>query len=93
MFRATLFALLLCGSSVSFSQKFSPSVQDVDSIYPGLQATYIDLHEHPELSTHEIQTAQKMAEGLRKLGFENARSLAGGLNAWRAANLPVEKAA
>jgi len=29
---------------------------------------------------------------LRKLGFENARSLAGGLNAWRAANLPVEKA-
>ena len=30
---------------------------------------------------------------LRKLGFENARSLAGGLNAWRAANLPVEKAA
>jgi rhodanese-related sulfurtransferase len=30
---------------------------------------------------------------LRKLGFENARSLAGGLEAWRAANLPVEKTA
>ncbi len=30
---------------------------------------------------------------LRKLGFANARALAGGLDAWRAANLPVEKAA
>jgi rhodanese-related sulfurtransferase len=30
---------------------------------------------------------------LKKLGFENARALAGGLDAWRAANLPVEKTA
>jgi rhodanese-related sulfurtransferase len=30
---------------------------------------------------------------LRKLGFENARALAGGFAAWRAANLPVEKTA
>jgi rhodanese-related sulfurtransferase len=30
---------------------------------------------------------------LRKLGFENARPLAGGLKAWRDANLPVEKSA
>lgn len=30
---------------------------------------------------------------LKKLGFENARALAGGLGAWRAANLPVEKTA
>ncbi len=28
----------------------------------------------------------------KKLGFEQAQSLAGGMNAWRAANLPVEKA-
>ena len=30
---------------------------------------------------------------LKKLGYENARVLAGGLAAWRAANLPIEKAA
>jgi rhodanese-related sulfurtransferase len=30
---------------------------------------------------------------LKKLGFENARALAGGYEAWRAANLPVEKTA
>ena len=30
---------------------------------------------------------------LKKLGFENAHALAGGLAAWRAANLPIEKTA
>ena len=30
---------------------------------------------------------------LHKAGYENARSLAGGLAAWREANLPVEKSA
>lgn len=28
----------------------------------------------------------------KKLGFEKALSLSGGINAWRAANLPIEKA-
>jgi rhodanese-related sulfurtransferase len=28
----------------------------------------------------------------KKLGYENARSLTGGMGAWRTANLPVEKA-
>lgn len=28
----------------------------------------------------------------KKLGYENAQSLAGGMGAWRAASLPVEKA-
>jgi rhodanese-related sulfurtransferase len=30
---------------------------------------------------------------LKRLGFDNARPLAGGIQAWRAANLPVEKTA
>jgi rhodanese-related sulfurtransferase len=30
---------------------------------------------------------------LKKLGFENAQVLAGGLSGWRAANLPIEKTA
>ncbi len=37
--------------------------------------------------------AGKAVETLKTLGFENARALAGGLEAWRAANLPVEKSA
>jgi rhodanese-related sulfurtransferase len=35
--------------------------------------------------------ATRAVATLRKLGFENARALAGGFGAWRAANLPVEK--
>ena len=35
--------------------------------------------------------ASKAVTTLKKLGFENARALAGGFEAWRAANLPVEK--
>jgi rhodanese-related sulfurtransferase len=37
--------------------------------------------------------AGKAVASLKKLGFENAQALAGGLDAWRAANLPVEKSA
>ena len=37
--------------------------------------------------------ASRAVAVLKKLGFENARVLAGGLAAWRAANLPIEKTA
>lgn len=37
--------------------------------------------------------AMRAAGMLKKLGFENPRVLAGGLAAWREANLPVEKTA
>ena len=37
--------------------------------------------------------AGKAVAILRKLGYENAQALAGGLAAWREANLPVEKSA
>ncbi len=76
MSRAALCVLLLC-SPLAFAQKFAPSPQDVDAIYPAAQATYIDLHEHPELSTHEVRTAEKMADGLRKLGFEVTTGVGG----------------
>lgn len=37
--------------------------------------------------------AARAAGMLRKLGYEKAQPLAGGLNAWREANLPIEKTA
>ena len=37
--------------------------------------------------------AGRAAGMLRKLGYERAQALAGGLKAWRDANLPVEKSA
>ena len=46
-----------------------------------------------ELDRHIIgqQDAKRAVAIAKKLGYENARSLNGGMGAWRAANLPVEK--
>lgn len=37
--------------------------------------------------------ASRAAAMLKKLGYDNARVLAGGVSAWREANLPVERSA
>lgn len=40
------------------------------AIRPDLEALYQHLHAHPELSNQEVESAARMAEGLRKAGFE-----------------------
>lgn len=39
------------------------------------------------------RTASQAVMALRKAGYEQAKSIAGGLGAWRAANLPTERSA
>jgi amidohydrolase len=48
----------------------SPVLVPLDAIYPDLEALYTDLHQTPELSLHEEKTSAKLAERLRKLGYE-----------------------
>src|SRR5256885_7091455 len=48
----------------------SPALQPLDAIYPDLDAFYRDLHQTPELSSHEEKTAAKLAERARKLGYQ-----------------------
>ena len=55
----------------------SPIGEEVDSVYPGARALYVDLHEHPELSTHEVQTATKLASSLRRAGYEVTEHVGG----------------
>src|SRR4030081_1048687 len=43
---------------------------EVQAAYPRSEALYIDLHQHPELSFHETETAAKLANELRQLGYE-----------------------
>lgn len=38
---------------------------------------YLDLHEHPELSSHETQTAAKLASHLRSLGYDVTEHVGG----------------
>ncbi len=49
----------------------------VDAVYPQVQSLYIDLHEHPELSLHEVNTAEKLAAQLRRLGYEVTEHVGG----------------
>ena len=46
------------------------SLPGLDQLYPDLDALYLDLHQSPELSFHEEKSAAKLAEKLRRLGFE-----------------------
>src|SRR5256885_11130726 len=63
-------AALVAPSAAWELGNFSVSDAAVNTIYPDVEKSYIDIHQHPELSGHEERTATKLAEGLRALGFE-----------------------
>ena len=46
-----------------------PLTTEVETVYPDARALYLDLHQNPELSSHETQTAAKLAGRLRDLGY------------------------
>jgi hippurate hydrolase len=48
----------------------APTAKEVDSVYPDAHALYLDLHQNPELSGHETQTAEKLAARLRSAGYD-----------------------
>jgi amidohydrolase len=51
--------------------------KEIDSVYPEAQALYVDLHQNPELSSHEVQTAAKLAARLRNLGYDVTERVGG----------------
>jgi len=51
--------------------------KEVDAVYRAAQALYIDLHQSPELSSHETQTASKLAARLRDLGYAVTEKVGG----------------
>ena len=63
-------------SGCAFAQGASHS-KEVDGAYPAAHELYLDLHEHPELSSHETQTAAKIGERLRSLGYEVTEHVGG----------------
>ena len=72
---ATLIAAIACQSQTAST---GPSLSTgVNSVYPQAQTLYIDLHEHPELSLHEVTTAAKLAARLRELGYEVTEKVGG----------------
>jgi metal-dependent amidase/aminoacylase/carboxypeptidase family protein len=49
----------------------------LSAIYPDIEAFYIDLHEHPELSVQENQTSAKVASRLKDAGLEVTSGVGG----------------
>jgi hippurate hydrolase len=51
------------------SAQSSTTAKEVDAVYGDAHALYLDIHQHPELSGHEAQTAAKLADRLRNSGY------------------------
>jgi amidohydrolase len=69
--------LLLFVSLSAVATAQAPSAKEVEAIYPDAHTLYLDLHQNPELSTHETQTAAKVAGRLRGLGYEVTEHVGG----------------
>jgi len=63
--------MFLLASLVASASAQSPSIgKELETVYPEARALYLDLHQSPELSSHETRTATKLASQLRSLGYE-----------------------
>jgi amidohydrolase len=73
----TLSKLALLTLLTAFACAQSPSSKEVEGVYPDAHALYLDLHQNPELSAHEVQTAAKLAARLRSAGYEVTEHVGG----------------
>jgi hippurate hydrolase len=74
---ALALASLTWAAPVAFGKDSPASFPGLDALYPELDAYYLDLHQNPELSGHEEKTAAKLADRLRKLGYEVTTGVGG----------------
>ena len=72
---ARLFFLFALAAS-AYAQTVALS-KEVETVYPAAHELYVDLHQTPELSAHETQTAAKLAARLRSLGYEVTEGVGG----------------
>lgn len=69
--------LLLFVSLTSLVWAQAPIAKEVHTVYPDARALYLDLHQNPELSSHETQTAVKLAARLRSAGYDVTEHVGG----------------
>src|ERR1700687_4355930 len=62
---------------MAFAKGALAASPNLDALYPELDAFYIDLHQNPELSSHEEKTAAKLADRLRSQGYEVTTNFGG----------------
>jgi amidohydrolase len=69
--------VLLSSSLTAFTWAQAPSAKEVDAVSPDAHTLYLDLHQNPELSSHETRTAAKLAERLRSAGYDVTEHVGG----------------
>jgi amidohydrolase len=72
-----LLVLLGVGVRAGTTPPTPPPIQQLADIYPEIDALYRDLHEHPELSMQEQQTAAKLAALMKAAGYEVTAGIGG----------------
>jgi amidohydrolase len=73
--RVLFFALLLTGAIAAQAQT-SLATDALQRLQPKIVQWRRDLHEHPELGTHEVRTAKLVADQLRALGLQPKTGIA-----------------
>jgi amidohydrolase len=76
------FLALLCFTTFSARSQNASPVRDlvkshVDQEYPNLFELYKNFHSHPELSFHEEKTSARLADELKRAGFEVTTGVGG----------------
>ncbi len=72
----TNFVIISSLAALAWAQA-APNSKEVDGVYTDAHTLYVDLHENPELSGHEVQTSSKLAERLRRTGYEVTEHVGG----------------
>jgi hippurate hydrolase len=66
------------GAAAAAAAPLPPALtEQLNASYPAIESLYQDLHRHPELAFNEHQTARKLAERARALGFEVTSGVGG----------------
>ena len=74
----TLLVIAIAASGVAHGAPLPQAFTDqLNAAYPAIESLYQDLHRHPELAFNEHQTAAKLAERARALGFEVTTGVGG----------------
>ena len=77
MRRSVILVLLGLACLSATSAQSQTNSAEADKVYSAAHAFYLDLHEHPELSSHETETAAKLAARLREFGYSVTEHVGG----------------
>ena len=76
--RTTLFLAGVIGTQVAAAAALpAPFAEQLNASYPAIETLYQDLHRNPELGFNEHQTAAKLAERAKALGFDVTTGVGG----------------